>query len=73
MLASYRRRPIPPIECTSRRFAMLRLLVDQAPEPLAERVRERFGEGGQENPGVRMRAGEMDGTVKRDDRLSCAG
>ena len=49
------------------------LIVDQAPEPHAQRVRERVREGGEEDPGVGMRAGEMDGTVKRDDRLSCAG
>ena len=50
-----------------------RLVVDQAAELHAQNVRERVRECGQENPGVGMRAGEMDGTVKRDDRLSCAG
>ena len=49
------------------------LVVDQAPEPHAQRVRQRVGEGGEEDAGIGMRAGEMNGAVERHDGLSGAG
>ena len=50
-----------------------RLVVDQAPELHAERIRERIRESGKKDSGVGIRAGKMNGTVKRDDGLPGAG
>ena len=49
------------------------LVVDQAPELHAERIRERIRESGEKDSRVGIRAGEMNGTVKRDDGLPGAG
>ena len=49
------------------------LIVDQAPKPHAQRVRERVREGGEQDAGVGMRAGEMNGAAERHDSLSGAG
>ena len=54
-------------------FRDVRLVVDQASEPRAQRIRERVGECREKDPGIQVRAGEMDGAMKRHDRLSCSG
>ena len=72
-LASYRRRPIPPIGMHLQTFGDAWSVVHQTPDSLAQRVRQRVREGGEEDPGVGMRPGKVNGAVKRDDRLSGTG
>ena len=50
-----------------------RLVVDQAPELHAERIRQRIRETGKKDSRVGIRAGEMNGTMKRDDGFPGAG
>ena len=46
-----------------------RLVADQQPQFRFEGVRQRLGEGGQQHPGVRVGASQIDRPVQRDDGL----